>query len=171
MIEQQNHPHTRRYAIWGICMGLLVLNALSPIIASKQHFDNKSYSTFGGGNKDFQIGPFHGYALIGSEIKSKKPEENLWQIVVVLNRDSLSVRNDDLRNSIVILDKNYQIIKEQPISYEEYMLIKKSPNEHIEDFIRNQLLPHIKYRPDRHISVPPPCEHNVHSSELSSFSS
>ena len=133
-----------------VVLGLVVLFLSSVRFNCKKHFDDSVYSTFSAGNVDYQKNDVNGWVLMGMEMRNK--EKKQWQIMVVLNHNSVIEFNsingwsaDDRRinilfnNSIIVWDKDCLMRKERIISYEEYLMIQKSPDKYIEEFI-NELI-------------------------------
>ena len=129
-----------------VVLGLVVLFLSSVRFNCKKHFDDSVYSTFSA----YQKNDVNGWVLMGMEMRNK--EKKQWQIMVVLNHNSViefsSINGwsaDDRRinilfnNSIIVWDKDYHKRKERIISYEEYLMIQKSPDKYIEEFI-NELI-------------------------------
>ena len=133
----------RLYAMLGLVVLLLICSVR---FNCKKHFDESVQSTFAAGDVDYQKNDVNGWTLMGVEIRNK--EKNQWQIMVVLNHNSLIMFNtlngwsaDDIRfnilfrNSIIVWDKDYLMRKERILSYEEFLMIRKSPDKYIEEFI------------------------------------
>ena len=133
-----------------VVLGLVVLFLSSVRFNCKKHFDDSVYSTFSARNVDYQKNDVNGWVLMGMEMRNK--EKKQWQIMVVLNHNSVIKFNsingwsaDDRRinilfnNSIIVWDKDCLMRKERIISYEEYLMIRKSLNKYIEEFI-NELI-------------------------------
>ena len=133
-----------------VVLGLVVLFLSSVRFNCKKHFDEISVSSFGAGSDNYQKNDVNGWVLMGTEMRNK--EKKQWQIMVVLNHNSVIKFNsingwsaDDRRinilfnNSIIVWDKDCLMRKERIISYEEYLMIQKSPDKYIEEFI-NELI-------------------------------